>query len=77
MAEITERRKMVRCIELDRVFNSYGEAEKILRLEYNIKCSHSSISANCRGLSKYCGTYISNGLPANLHFENVPFTNND
>lgn len=71
------KRKMVRCIELDRVFNSYGEAEKILRLEYNIKCSHSSISANCRGLSKYCGTYISTGLPANLHFENVPFTNND
>lgn len=45
--------------------------------EYNIKCSHASISANCRGLIRYCGTDMTTGLPANLHFENVPFTNND
>ena len=71
------KRKMVKCIELDRIFNSYGEAEKILLEEYNIKCSHASISANCRGKIKYCGTNLNTNTPANLHFENISTANND
>lgn len=71
------RRKMVRCIELDRVFNSYGEAEKVLLEEYNIKCSHASISAVCRGKTKHCGTDLNTNTPIKLHFENISTANND
>lgn len=65
------KRKMVYCIELDRYFNSYREAENILELEYNIKCSHASISSICNGRNKKGGYYIDSKLPANLHFKNV------
>ena len=71
------KRKMVKCIELDRIFNSYGEAEKILLEEYNIKCSHASISAVCRGKTKHCGTDLNTNTPIKLHFENISTANND
>lgn len=71
------RRKKVKCLELDRVFNSYREASRILLEEYNIKCSHASISCNCRGKSKCCGTYLETNTPIYLHFENISFANND
>lgn len=61
-------RKSVYCIELDREFNSYREASEVLLEEYEIVCSHASISAQCRGKSKYCGYYKDTKENANLHF---------
>lgn len=63
--------KKVYCIELDLVFNSYREAEKILLEKYNIICSHSSISSICRGRNKKGGYYKDTNKKANLHFINI------
>ena len=65
------KRKKVLCIELNRVFNSYREAEKILLKEYNIICSHASISSICRGRNKKGGYYKYNNEECNLHFKNI------
>lgn len=65
------RRKRVYCIELDREFNSYREAEKILLDEYNIVCSHASISAICNGRNSKGGYYKDTTHEANLHFINI------
>lgn len=65
------KRKKVYCIELDIEFNSYREAEKILLENYNIVCSHASISAICRGLYSKGGYYNDTMLEANLHFINI------
>lgn len=65
------RRKRVYCIELDREFNSYREAERILLEEYNIVCSHSSISSICRGKPYGSGYYKDTGEKVNLHFKNI------
>ena len=63
----------------DLVFNEgYGiDIEGYIEKEYNIRCSHASISANCRGKIKYCGINLNTNTSANLHFENVSFANND
>ena len=63
-------RNEVYCVELNRTFNSYREAEKILLEEYNINCSHASISAVCRGKRKHAGRNIITGELLYLHFEN-------
>ena len=63
------RRKNVYCIELDKNFNSYREASKAILKEYNIVCSHASISAQCRGKISYTGYYADTKEPAYLHFE--------
>lgn len=68
------RRKVVYCVELDRKFRSYREAERVLLSEYNIKCSHASISNVCLGKTKSCGIYLENNKPAKLHFINTYFT---
>ena len=65
------RRKRVYCIELDREFNSYREAERILLEEYNIVCSHASISSICRGKPYGSGYYKDTGEKVNLHFKNI------
>ena len=65
------RRLKVYCIELDREFNSYREAERILLEEYNIICSHASISAICRGRNQKGGYYKDTTQEANLHFINL------
>lgn len=65
------KRNRVYCIELDRIFNSYREAEKILLEEYNIKCSHACISYVCRGERKYAGRYMQTNELAYLHFKNI------
>ena len=65
------KKKKVLCIELNRVFNSYREAEKILLKEYNIICSHASISSICRGRNKKGGYYKYNNEECNLHFKNI------
>ena len=65
------RRKRVYCIELDREFNSYREAEKILLIEYNIVCSHASISSICKGRNSKGGYYKDTLQEANLHFINI------
>lgn len=65
------KRKEVYCIELDRRFNSYREASKILLDEYNIICSHASISANCRNKIKYCGRYADSKKETFLHFKTI------
>ena len=65
------RRLKVYCIELDREFNSYREAERILLEEYGIVCSHASISSICRGRNKKGGYYKNTMKKANLHFINI------
>ena len=65
------KRKKVYCIELDREFNSYREAERILLEEYNIVCSHASISSICKGKNKKGGYYKNTKKEANLHFINI------
>lgn len=55
------------CIELDREFNSYREASKILLEEYNITCYHSAIAKVCEGERESCGRNSDNEL-INLHF---------
>lgn len=65
------RRKRVLCIELDREFNSYREAEKILLNEYGIVCSHASISSICKGRNKKGGYYKDTRKEANLHFIDI------
>lgn len=65
------RRKRVYCIELNREFNSYREAERILLEEYNIVCSHASISSICRGKPYGSGYYEDTGEKVNLHFKNI------
>lgn len=65
------KRKRVYCIELDREFNSYREAERILLEEYGIICSHASISSICRGRNKKGGRYKDTMKEANLHFINI------
>ena len=65
------RRKRVYCIELNREFNSYREAERILLEEYGIICSHASISAICRGKISCSGYYKNTKEIVNLHFENI------
>ena len=65
------KRKKVYCIELDREFNSYREAERILLEKYNIICSHASISLICRGKNKKGGYYKDTKKEANLHFINI------
>ena len=62
-------RTEVYCVELDRNFNSCREAEKILLEEYNIKCSHASISAVCRGKREYAGRSIITNKLVYLHFK--------
>ena len=64
------RRNEVYCTELNRTFNSYREAEKILLDEYGIQCSHTCISRVCKGKSKHAGKYIVDNKPAYLHFKN-------
>lgn len=65
------KRKRVYCIELDREFNSYREAARILLEEYNIICSHASISEICRGRTYKGGKYKDTLIDANLHFINI------
>ena len=65
------KRKRVYCIELNREFNSYREAERILLEEYNIICSHASISSICNGRNKKGGYYKDSKKDANLHFINI------
>ena len=60
----------VYCVELDRSFNSYREAERILSEEYNISCSHASISAVCRCKRKHAGRDNNTGKLLHLHFMN-------
>lgn len=69
--ESNPHRKEVYCIEFDRYFKSYREAEKILLEEYNIVCSHASISAICRGRNKCGGYYKDLNIKAELHFIDI------
>lgn len=67
--ESNPRSSRVRCIELDIYANSYREMSKLLE-DYNIICSHASISAQVRNKINYCGKY-KNGEIAYLHFEKI------
>ena len=49
------------------IYNS----SKILLDEYNIICSHASISANCRNKIKYCGRYADSKKETFLHFKTI------
>lgn len=62
------KRYCVYCVELNLSFNSYREAEKILLEEYNIICSHATISSICRGKSKCGGKLKETGEKVYLHF---------
>ena len=64
------KRNEVYCVELDRTFNSYREAERLLLEEYNISCSHASISAVCRGKRKHAGRDLNTNELLFLHFVN-------
>ena len=57
------------CVELDREFNSYREASKILKEEYDIICYHSAIGKVCSGERESCGRDAITGLEVFLHFE--------
>ena len=59
------------CVELNRYFNSYREAERILCDEYGIICSHASISAVCSGRNKHCGRDAISDAQLELHFIKV------
>ena len=63
------KRKEVYCVELDRSFNSFREAEKIIKRDYDIIISHASISAICKGKNKYGGYYEETRIPVKLHFK--------
>ena len=65
------RRKRVYCVELNLTFNSYREAERILLEDYNIVCSHASISSICKGRNSKGGYYKDTHKEANLHFINI------
>lgn len=55
------------CIELNREFDSYRHASKILKEEYNIICYHSAIAKVCNGSRESCGR-DKNNKELNLHF---------
>lgn len=65
------KRKEVYCIELNRYFKSYREAERILLNEYGIICSHATISSICKGKLEQGGYYKENKKKAKLHFVNI------
>ena len=64
-------RKKVYCINLDMEFNSYREAERVLLEEFNIICSHATISSICRGKQSKGGKYVDSNEPANLQFIDI------
>lgn len=65
------KRKRCYCKELDRSFNSFREAEKILYEEYGIICSHASISEVCSGRTHHAGRYVNTNECVYLHFKKI------
>lgn len=59
---------MVYCKNLNLTFLSYSQAEKYLYDNYNIICSHASISQVCRGNCNHAGYYADTKQPAYLQF---------